>query len=94
MKLTATEYQQLLKAYREDRLRHPQKLTAAGILAGWGWGLPLERDFRNKLTALGMDWERKAGQHPLGRKNGQVGEEPVARHIASVHNFGTSPHKE
>ena len=58
MKLSAAEYQQLLKAYREDRLRHPRKLSVAGILARWGCGLPLERDFRDKLTALGMDWER------------------------------------
>ncbi len=68
MKLTTTEYQKLLKAYREDRLRPPQKMTAAGILARCGWGLPLERDFRDKLTALGMDWERKVGQHPLRRR--------------------------
>jgi hypothetical protein len=68
MKLTTTEYQQLLKAYREDRLRQPQKMTAAGILARWGWGLPLERDFRDKLTSLGMDWERTAGQHSLRRR--------------------------
>jgi len=58
MKLSAAEYQQLLRAYREDRLRHPQKLSVASILARWGWGLPLERNFRDKLTALGMDWER------------------------------------
>jgi len=58
MKISTAEYQKLLKAYREDRLRHPRKLSVAGILARWGWGLPLERDFRDKLTALGMDWER------------------------------------
>ena len=58
-KLTPSEYQRLFKAYRQDRMRHPNAPSPTSIFGKWGWDLKLERDFQRDLKAQGIEWERK-----------------------------------